>query len=52
MYTALISDFCNYSVIVFYDHDGTAAANILSILFRAQRKLKNFGVRSFSRFPN
>ena len=43
-------DLCPYSVVVFYDHDGTAAANVLSVLHRAfkalkKRQVKEGGVR-------
>ena len=33
-------DLCPYSVVVFYDQDGTAAANVLSVLHRAFKALK------------
>lgn len=31
---------CRHSVVVFYDHDGTSAANVLSLLYKAFRALK------------
>ena len=40
----LVSDLCEYSVIVFYDYDGTASANILSDMFKAFRHLQRLKV--------
>lgn len=37
-------DFASYSLIVFYDFDGTAAANIYSVLFRARQRLKKLRI--------
>ena len=38
---------CIYSVIVFYDQDGTAAANVFSILNRAFKALKRKRVEAY-----
>eukprot|EP00095_Tigriopus_kingsejongensis_P004571 maker-scaffold462_size163801-snap-gene-0.54 protein:Tk04571 transcript:maker-scaffold462_size163801-snap-gene-0.54-mRNA-1 annotation:"dual specificity protein phosphatase 1-like" len=37
-------DFLSYSLLVFYDFDGTSAANIFSVLFRAKQRLKRVSV--------
>ena len=41
----LCADLCSYSVIAFYDHDGTAAANVFSVQYQASRALKRKRVR-------
>ena len=40
-------DLCSYTVIVFYDGDGTTAANLFSILHRAFKYLKKIGVSTY-----
>ena len=39
------SELCSYSVIVFYDEDGTAAANLYTILHRAFNRLREMQVK-------
>ena len=45
--TMEFAELCPYSVIVFYDADGTAAANLYSILYRAFNRLKDMQVRGY-----
>ena len=42
--TMEFAELCSYSVIVFYDADGTAAANIFTILHKAFNRLKEMQV--------
>ena len=42
--TMEFAELCSYSVIVFYDADGTAAANIYTILHKAFNRLKDMQV--------
>ena len=41
------AELCSYSVIVFYDEDGTAAANLYTILHRAFNRLRDMQVKRF-----
>ena len=41
------AELCSYSVIVFYDEDGTAAANLYTILHRAFNRLRDMQVQRF-----
>jgi hypothetical protein len=45
-FCSLKTELCSYSVVVFYDADGTAAANLYTILYRAFNKVKSMGVSS------
>ena len=42
--TMEFAELCSYSVIVFYDADGTAAANLYTILHRSFNRLKGMQV--------
>ena len=42
--TMEFAELCPYSVIVFYDADGTAAANLYTILYRSFNRLKDMQV--------